>query len=216
MNTITQNRSDNKDVFDLSNRLKRYGANLSVLDLDTEEATFQVLNRGVFAINFEFKSAWFDGSTMRGPKVPFSQQLAMWFSVQPSFLAYYSDDWCYRVSPANYAAVVWCGSRDTKMMTEEEFQVLFSSVSPCAPSGELNKIKYQQPTEFIFFKQYEKDLTFDAFSFAGIKHNIDWYKTKNNYIEDAWSSLKERLPEEIYLAHIDLWNQYSKKASVIK
>ena len=213
---VKQNRTEDHSIFSVSTRLKRYGAELSVFDVDSQEDTYCVSNRGVFSLIFECKACWYEDGRMRAPKVSMSQLLALFYNLQPSFLCFYSEDFCWRVIPANYPAVVWSGSRETKVMTEEEFQVLFSSVSPCVPSGELNKIKHT-PTTFLFFEPGGKEYPWNLYDgFAGVVKQVKWYNEQNTNVKDAWKKLEEMVPEEIYLAHVDLWNNWKRHASNIK
>lgn len=214
--TVKQNRTEDHSIFGVSSRLKRYGADLSVFDVDSEEDTYCVSNRGVFSLIFETKACWYENGRMRAPKVSMSQLLTLFYNLQPSFLCFYSEDYCWRVIPANYAAVVWSGTRDTRIMTEEEFQVLFSSVSPCVPSGDLNKIKHT-PTSYLFFEPGGKEYPWDLYiGFSGVAKQIAWYNEKNTNVADSWTKLRETLPEEVYLAHVDLWRTWKRQASTVK
>jgi len=215
MNQVKQNRAEDHSIFAISTRIKRYGADMTVVDDDTAEQVYKVSNRGVFSLIFELKAVRYEGGVMIAPVVPLSQQQALFYSVQPSFLCYYCQDYSYRVMPANYAAVVWSGTRETRIMTEEEFQVLFSSVSPCQPSGELNKTK-TVPTSFLFFETGKADRPWDIYDgFAAVVKDIKWYNEQNNNIQLAWKSLEEKMPEEIYLAHINLWKSWKRQATNI-
>ena len=216
MNQVKQNRAEDHSIYAISTRIKRYGADMSVVDDDTAEQVYKVSNRGVFSLIFELKAVRYEGGVMIAPVVPLSQQQALFYSVQPSFLCYYCQDYSYRIIPANYAAVVWSGTRETTIMTEEEFQVLFSSVSPCPASGELNKTK-TTPTSFLFFETGKADRPWNIYDgFAAIAKNIKWYNDQNNNIQAAFKSLEEKMPEEIYLAHINLWKSWKRQAANIR
>jgi hypothetical protein len=215
---VKQNRAEDHSIFAISTRIKLYGADMSVFDNDTaisSDTQYNVSNRGFFSLIFELKACKYVGGVMSAPVVPLSQQVALFYSVQPSFICYYCQDYSYRVIPANYAAVVWSGTRETRIMTEEEFQVLFSSVSPCQPSGELNKTK-TVPTDFIFFSTGKVDQRWNMMDgFAAVAKNIRFYNSKNDNIKTAAEHLKTLMPEEIYQAHVDLWMSYKVRALAI-
>jgi hypothetical protein len=219
MNQVKQNRAEDHSIFAISTRIKLYGANMSVFDSDTaisSDTQYNVSNRGFFSLIFELKACKYLGEVMSAPTVPLSQQVALYYAVQPAFVCYYCKDYSYRVIPANYAAVVWSGTRQTRIMTEEEFQVLFSSVSPCAPTEQLNITK-TVPTDFIFFSSGKVDQHWNMMDgFSAVIKNVRFYNSKNDNIKTAAEHLKTILPDEVYLAHIDLWYSYKNRAKTIK
>jgi hypothetical protein len=218
MNQVKQNRAEDHSLYNISTRIKLYGANMSVFDNDTaidSDTQYSVSNRGFYTIIFEMKAVRYEGGVMIAPVVSLGQQVALYYSVQPAFICYYCKDYSYRVIAANYAAVVWSGTRQTQVMTEEEFQVLFSSVSPCAPTEPLNTTK-TVPTDFIFFSPGKVDQRWNMMDgFAAVKKNINYYNKVNNNIKEACAHLKTLMPEEIYQAHVDLWNSYKVRALTI-
>jgi len=218
MNQVKQNRVEDHSLYNISTRIKLYGADFSVFDSDTaidSDTQYNVSNRGFYTIIFEMKAVRYEGGVMIAPVVSLGQQVALFYSVQAAFICYYCQDYSYRVIPANYAAVVWSGTRETRIMTEEEFQVLFSSVSPCAPSVELNTTK-TVPTDFIFFSPGKVDQRWNMMDgFAAVKKNINYYNKVNNNIKEACAHLRTLMPEEIYLAHTTLWNAWKEQAGNI-
>jgi len=218
MNQVKQNRAEDHSLYQISTRIKEYGANMSVFDEDSaidSETQYKVSNRGYFSLIFELKACQYQGSTLVAPVVSLGQQVALFYSVQPAFICYYCQDYSYRVIPANYAAVVWSKTRETRIMTEREFQVLFSSVSPCAPSIELNDIKHE-PTSYKYFSPGKAEQHWNMMDgFAAVKKNINYYNKVNNNIKEACAHLRTLMPEEIYLAHTTLWNAWKEQAGNI-
>jgi len=216
MNQVKQNRQEDHSIYKISTRIKEYGANMTVVDNDTADTQYNVSNRGYFSVIFELKACKYEGGVMSAPVVPLSQQVALFYSVQPAFIGFYCEQYSYRVIPANYAAVVWSGTRDTKVMSEEEFQVLFSSVSPCAPGSQLNTYKIE-PQDFLFFETGKTDKCWNLYDgFAAIAKNVHWYNSKNSNIQVASEHLRTLLPEDIFDAHTNLWKSWKEHAKSIK
>lgn len=214
---VKQNRAEDHSIYKVSTRIKLYGRKLTVVDVDTEEQVYMVSNRGVFSVYFELKACRYEGNRMIAPKVSIGSILASYYSVYPAFLAYYSEDFSYRVIPLNYAAVVYSKTRRTRTMTEEQFQAFFSSINPCAPEEPLNDISHA-PTEFLYFYQGHKDLAYDIYKdgFDSIRENIAWYNGQNKYVEEAWQDLSNKVPEGVHAYLSGLWNEWKVEAKRIK
>lgn len=207
---IAQNRSNIKEYFDISNRIKKYGNYFSVTDIDTsEDLIYQVSSRGVFPVNFELKACTYEDNIFEAPEVNISQLLQLFFSPIPTLLCYYSSEYSYKVTPANYAGVYFWNIRSTKILSEEEFQEYFSKVSPCAPTDKLNNI-IPVPSKYFYYDRQGKKTTGDIYSsFDDILKKVKEYNRSGN-IDKAWKNLDNILDEELLAQYRILFNMYRK------
>lgn len=207
---IAQNRSNIKEYFDISNRIKKYGNYFSVTDIDTsEDLIYQVSSRGVYPVNFELKACTYKDNIFEAPEVNISQLLQLFFSPIPTLLCFYSSEYSYKVTPANYAAVYFWNIRSTKILSEEEFQEYFSKVSPCAPTDKLNNI-IPVPSEYFYYDRQGNKTKGEIYpSFDAILDKVKQYNNTGN-IDKAWNNMSDMLDKELLKHYKGLFNMYRK------
>ena len=174
-----ESRSAVREFYNLSERLKKYGDLITILDVDGEDNVWCVGSRGRYKIYLEFKAATLEDGIFEAPLIPYYQLADGWWNLYPYFLVFYSaekqgefyDNYWYYVAPLNYAGIAYLDSVDRVIMTEEEFQKFLVKLSPCNPSAQLSKYKPKINKFFYWNKTKGGD------TYLVNKNGIDLYDT---------------------------------------
>jgi len=166
-----QNRGD-KDPYGLSDRLKLYGNDIEVYDIDNMNNTYVSCYNFTIKNILEFKTGEVKEGIYRAPLTMLGQLCQLYFSVYPAYLCYCialednKDIWSYIVVPVNYSAANKTGGA-SKLFSESSFQKkIFSPYSE--NTADLQKTK---PTinKIELFSEYGNAFSFGYNSIENIE-----------------------------------------------
>lgn len=235
--TPKQNRSEVKEYYNLSNKLKEFGSDISISDIDTAENQYCFFNRGLFKIYIEFKAFKYKNyKEYEAPVIPYYQVADFYFNIEPSYFCYYAADnkradsleediynkYFFYVVPANFAAVLHSGL-ESKILSEVDFQKFITKHSPSKPTIGAHLSSFVPDNYKYYFYYFDNRIKEKKYitrgelfynkGFENIKEAFKKYGGEDmKRYKDAYKVLEGCVEDILLKTRIDAWKIIKKRA----